>query len=132
MEPSPEVFTPGVRHTIVSAPAEPESDVEEEERLVAPEPKKRPVPTKKVASPVNTRNTVPENPVPTSSTPEDPTPEDPVGSSIKVVNLLVPYARGGKVGLFGGARVGKTVLAQELNNVAKTHGGFSISCGMLP
>ena len=53
-------------------------------------------------------------------------------TGIKVVDLLAPYARGGKIGLFGGAGVGKTVLIQELiNNVAKAHGGFSIFCGML-
>jgi len=47
------------------------------------------------------------------------------------VDLLAPYARGGKIGLFGGAGVGKTVLIQELiNNVAKAHGGFSIFCGV--
>jgi len=51
-------------------------------------------------------------------------------TGIKVVDLLAPYARGGKIGLFGGAGVGKTVLIQELiNNVAKAHGGFSIFCG---
>ncbi|KAG5221165.1 beta of the F1 sector of mitochondrial F1F0 ATP synthase [Salix suchowensis] len=50
-------------------------------------------------------------------------------TGIKVVDLLAPYARGGKIGLFGGAGVGKTVLIQELiNNVAKAHGGFSIFC----
>ena len=53
-------------------------------------------------------------------------------TGIKVVDLLAPYARGGKIGLFGGAGVGKTVLIQELiNNVAKAHGGFSIFCGEL-
>src|SRR5262249_25156380 len=47
-------------------------------------------------------------------------------TGIKVVDLLAPYAKGGKVGLFGGAGVGKTVLIQELiNNVAKKHGGYS-------
>jgi F-type H+-transporting ATPase subunit beta len=51
-------------------------------------------------------------------------------TGIKVVDLLAPYARGGKNGLFGGAGVGKTVLIQELiNNVAKAQGGFSIFCG---
>jgi F-type H+/Na+-transporting ATPase subunit beta len=48
-----------------------------------------------------------------------------------VVDLLAPYAKGGKVGLFGGAGVGKTVLIQELiNNVAKAHGGFSVFAGV--
>ncbi len=52
-------------------------------------------------------------------------------TGIKVVDLLAPYAKGGKVGLFGGAGVGKTVLIQELiNNVAKAHGGFSVFAGV--
>jgi F-type H+-transporting ATPase subunit beta len=52
-------------------------------------------------------------------------------TGIKVVDLLAPYARGGKIGLFGGAGVGKTVLIQELiNNVAKGHGGFSVFAGV--
>jgi F-type H+-transporting ATPase subunit beta len=52
-------------------------------------------------------------------------------TGIKVIDLLAPYARGGKVGLFGGAGVGKTVLIQELiNNVAKGHGGVSVFAGV--
>ncbi len=52
-------------------------------------------------------------------------------TGIKVVDLLAPYARGGKIGLFGGAGVGKTVLIQELiNNVAKKHGGYSVFAGV--
>src|SRR5476651_2078943 len=52
-------------------------------------------------------------------------------TGIKVVDLLAPYAKGGKIGLFGGAGVGKTVLIQELiNNVAKTHGGNSVFAGV--
>jgi ATP synthase F1 beta subunit len=52
-------------------------------------------------------------------------------TGIKVVDLLAPYARGGKIGLFGGAGVGKTVLIMELiNNVAKKHGGFSVFAGV--
>jgi F-type H+-transporting ATPase subunit beta len=52
-------------------------------------------------------------------------------TGIKVVDLLAPYAKGGKTGLFGGAGVGKTVLIQELiNNVAKAHGGFSVFAGV--
>jgi len=52
-------------------------------------------------------------------------------TGIKVIDLLAPYARGGKIGLFGGAGVGKTVLIQELiNNVAKKHGGFSVFAGV--
>ncbi len=52
-------------------------------------------------------------------------------TGIKVVDLLAPYSRGGKIGLFGGAGVGKTVLIQELiNNVAKKHGGYSVFAGV--
>lgn len=52
-------------------------------------------------------------------------------TGIKVVDLLAPYARGGKIGLFGGAGVGKTVLIQELiNNIAKAHGGYSVFTGV--
>ncbi|MCB9992271.1 MAG: F0F1 ATP synthase subunit beta [Hyphomicrobiaceae bacterium] len=52
-------------------------------------------------------------------------------TGIKVVDLLAPYARGGKIGLFGGAGVGKTVLIQELiNNVANNHGGYSVFAGV--
>ncbi|KAJ1681772.1 hypothetical protein LUZ63_023008 [Rhynchospora breviuscula] len=52
-------------------------------------------------------------------------------TGIKVVDLLAPYARGGKIGLFGGAGVGKTVFIQELiNNVAKAHGGYSVFTGV--
>ena len=52
-------------------------------------------------------------------------------TGIKVVDLLTPYPRGGKIGLFGGAGVGKTVLIQELiNNIAKGHGGYSVFAGV--
>jgi F-type H+/Na+-transporting ATPase subunit beta len=52
-------------------------------------------------------------------------------TGIKVIDLLAPYRRGGKIGLFGGAGVGKTVLIMELiNNVAKKHGGFSVFAGV--
>jgi F-type H+/Na+-transporting ATPase subunit beta len=52
-------------------------------------------------------------------------------TGIKVVDLLAPYAKGGKIGLFGGAGVGKTVLIQELiNNLAQEHGGLSAFCGV--
>ncbi len=52
-------------------------------------------------------------------------------TGIKVIDLLVPYLKGGKIGLFGGAGVGKTVLITELiNNVAKKHGGKSVFCGV--
>ncbi|HEX2859774.1 MAG TPA: F0F1 ATP synthase subunit beta [Alphaproteobacteria bacterium] len=52
-------------------------------------------------------------------------------TGIKVIDLLEPYAKGGKIGLFGGAGVGKTVLIQELiNNIAKGHGGYSVFAGV--
>jgi F-type H+-transporting ATPase subunit beta len=52
-------------------------------------------------------------------------------TGIKVIDLLEPYAKGGKVGLFGGAGVGKTVIIQELiNNIAKAHGGYSVFAGV--
>ena len=52
-------------------------------------------------------------------------------TGIKVVDLLAPYAKGGKIGLFGGAGVGKTVFIMELiNNVAKGHGGYSVFAGV--
>ena len=52
-------------------------------------------------------------------------------TGIKVIDLLAPYAKGGKVGLFGGAGVGKTVIIQELiNNIAKKHGGYSVFAGV--
>ena len=54
-----------------------------------------------------------------------------LATGIKVVDLLAPYSKGGKVGLFGGAGVGKTVLIQELiNNIAKGHGGYSVFAGV--
>lgn len=56
---------------------------------------------------------------------------EPFYTGIKVVDLLAPYAKGGKIGLFGGAGVGKTVLIMELiNNVASHHGGFSVFAGV--
>jgi F-type H+-transporting ATPase subunit beta len=68
---------------------------------------------------------------------EAPSFEDQAGSAeilvtgIKVVDLLCPYLKGGKIGLFGGAGVGKTVLIQELiNNIAKAHGGVSVFAGV--
>ncbi len=62
----------------------------------------------------------------------DQSTEDQVlETGIKVIDLLAPYAKGGKVGLFGGAGVGKTVLIMELiNNIAKAHGGFSVFAGV--
>jgi len=63
---------------------------------------------------------------------EDLTPtQEILETGIKVIDLLAPYAKGGKVGLFGGAGVGKTVLIQELiNNIATEHGGLSAFCGV--
>jgi F-type H+/Na+-transporting ATPase subunit beta len=62
---------------------------------------------------------------------EQSTASEMFETGIKVVDLLAPYSRGGKVGLFGGAGVGKTVLIQELiNNVAQEHGGFSVFAGV--
>src|SRR4030066_2601053 len=52
-------------------------------------------------------------------------------TGLKVVDLLAPYRKGGKIGLFGGAGVGKTVIIMELiNNIAKAHGGFSVFAGV--
>src|SRR3546814_8498937 len=66
-----------------------------------------------------------------------PTYEDQAGSTelletgIKVIDLLCPFAKGGKVGLFGGAGVGKTVNMMELiNNIAKAHSGLSVFAGV--
>ena len=68
---------------------------------------------------------------PTPSYVEQSTEASILITGIKVVDLMCPYAKGGKVGLFGGAGVGKTVLIQELiNNVAKTHGGNSVFAGV--
>ena len=62
---------------------------------------------------------------------EQSTEQEVLVTGIKVVDLLAPYQRGGKIGLFGGAGVGKTVLIMELiNNIAKTHGGFSVFAGV--
>lgn len=62
---------------------------------------------------------------------EQSTEAEMLVTGIKVVDLLCPYARGGKIGLFGGAGVGKTVLIQELiNNIAKAHGGYSVFAGV--
>lgn len=63
---------------------------------------------------------------------EDLTPSTEIfETGIKVIDLMAPYSKGGKVGLFGGAGVGKTVLIQELiNNIAKEHGGLSVFAGV--
>lgn len=62
---------------------------------------------------------------------EQSTESEVLVTGIKVVDLLAPYAKGGKIGLFGGAGVGKTVLIEELiNNIAKAHGGYSVFAGV--
>ncbi|NQV47236.1 MAG: F0F1 ATP synthase subunit beta [Rhodospirillaceae bacterium] len=62
---------------------------------------------------------------------EQSTETEILATGIKVVDLLAPYAKGGKIGLFGGAGVGKTVLIMELiNNIAKGHGGYSVFAGV--
>ncbi len=62
---------------------------------------------------------------------EQSTEEEMLVTGIKVVDLLAPYVKGGKIGLFGGAGVGKTVLIMELiNNIAKAHGGYSVFAGV--
>jgi F-type H+-transporting ATPase subunit beta len=62
---------------------------------------------------------------------EQATEMEMLTTGIKVVDLLAPYVKGGKVGLFGGAGVGKTVLIEELiNNIAKAHGGYSVFVGV--
>jgi F-type H+-transporting ATPase subunit beta len=62
---------------------------------------------------------------------EQATETEQLVTGIKVVDLLTPYAKGGKIGLFGGAGVGKTVLIMELiNNIAKGHGGYSVFAGV--
>ena len=62
---------------------------------------------------------------------EQSTASEVLVTGIKVIDLLAPYAKGGKIGLFGGAGVGKTVLIQELiNNIAKVHSGYSVFAGV--
>src|SRR5690606_41543736 len=62
---------------------------------------------------------------------DQPTEASILVTGIKVIDLLAPYAKGGKIGLFGGAGVGKTVLIQELiNTIAKAHGGYSVFAGV--
>jgi len=62
---------------------------------------------------------------------EQSTDDEILETGIKVIDLLAPYAKGGKIGLFGGAGVGKTVLIMELiNNIAKGHGGYSVFAGV--
>ncbi|WP_264082179.1 F0F1 ATP synthase subunit beta [Desulfuromonas versatilis] len=82
------------------------------------------------AGPVNTEKQW-EIHRPTPEFVEQSTKVEAFETGIKVVDLLAPYARGGKIGLFGGAGVGKTVLIMELiHNIAKQHGGFSVFAGV--
>ncbi len=68
---------------------------------------------------------------PAPSYEEQSTESEIFETGIKVIDLLVPYVKGGKIGLFGGAGVGKTVLVQELiNNIAREHGGLSVFAGV--
>jgi F-type H+-transporting ATPase subunit beta len=80
--------------------------------------------------PVNAKKTYPiHRPAPDFV--DQSTETEQLVTGIKVIDLLTPYARGGKIGLFGGAGVGKTVLIMELiNNVAKAHGGYSVFAGV--
>ena len=80
--------------------------------------------------PVKTKESWPiHRPAPTFT--EQSTETEILVTGIKVVDLLAPYAKGGKIGLFGGAGVGKTVIIMELiNNIAKAHGGFSVFAGV--
>ncbi|TLG78152.1 F0F1 ATP synthase subunit beta [Methylocystis sp. B8] len=82
------------------------------------------------AGPLNTGKTrAIHQPAPSYS--EQATEAQILETGIKVVDLLAPYAKGGKIGLFGGAGVGKTVLIMELiNNIAKAHGGYSVFAGV--
>jgi len=80
--------------------------------------------------PIGNKTTLPLHTEPPSFTDQD-TEAQVLTTGIKVVDLINPYAKGGKIGLFGGAGVGKTVLIMELiNNVAKGHGGFSVFAGV--
>jgi len=80
--------------------------------------------------PVKTKDSWPiHRPAPTFT--DQSTETEILVTGIKVVDLLAPYAKGGKIGLFGGAGVGKTVIIMELiNNIAKAHGGFSVFAGV--
>jgi F-type H+/Na+-transporting ATPase subunit beta len=80
--------------------------------------------------PINTDQTAPIH-APAPAFIDQSTEASILVTGIKVIDLLAPYARGGKIGLFGGAGVGKTVLIQELiNNIAKGHGGYSVFAGV--
>ena len=80
--------------------------------------------------PVNAKHTAPIHAEAPNFT-EQSTKDEILETGIKVIDLLAPYAKGGKIGLFGGAGVGKTVLIMELiNNIAKARGGFSVFAGV--
>ncbi|MEW5703899.1 MAG: F0F1 ATP synthase subunit beta [Pseudomonadota bacterium] len=80
--------------------------------------------------PINTKKTSPIH-RPAPSFQDQSTEAEILVTGIKVVDLLAPYAKGGKIGLFGGAGVGKTVIIMELiNNIAKAHGGYSVFAGV--
>lgn len=80
--------------------------------------------------PVKTKQTAPIH-APAPAYVDQSTETAILETGIKVVDLLAPYAKGGKIGLFGGAGVGKTVLIMELiNNIAKAHGGYSVFAGV--
>jgi F-type H+-transporting ATPase subunit beta len=80
--------------------------------------------------PVNTKSLAPIHAEAPAFT-EQSTDDEILETGIKVIDLLAPYAKGGKIGLFGGAGVGKTVLIMELiNNIAKGHGGYSVFAGV--
>ncbi|KAJ3223682.1 atp2, beta subunit of the F1 sector of mitochondrial F1F0 ATP synthase [Chytriomyces hyalinus] len=80
--------------------------------------------------PINAKHSLPIHADPPEFIDQSTVPEV-LETGIKVVDLLAPYAKGGKIGLFGGAGVGKTVFITELiNNVAKAHGGYSVFCGV--
>ncbi len=89
-----------------------------------------------IGEPIDERGPVPHDktyPIHRSAPPfdEQATSTEILATGIKVVDLLAPYTKGGKIGLFGGAGVGKTVLIQELiNNIAKGHGGVSVFAGV--
>ena len=80
--------------------------------------------------PVTTTKTMPIH-APAPDFVDQSTEAEILETGIKVVDLLAPYAKGGKIGLFGGAGVGKTVIIMELiNNIAKAHGGYSVFAGV--
>jgi len=80
--------------------------------------------------PIGNKSTLPLHAEPPAFTDQE-TKASVLETGIKVVDLITPYAKGGKIGLFGGAGVGKTVLIMELiNNIAKGHGGFSVFAGV--